>query len=220
MKKVIALSASYGAGGHVVGPALAERLGVPFVDRAIPVKVAEDLQVPFEEADSVEAEVPSRLERILRGFVGIDPSGPSPLPSDALTSDDFRRQTERVLLGQCETGEGVILGRAAVVVLHDNPRVLKVRLDGPREVRIRQAMAFGGVDEDIATRTLDHLDRTHADYARELYGADIRDFSLYDLMIDSTRIPIETCVELICAAARAEDEASAPAGDLPGPTDA
>jgi cytidylate kinase len=215
MKKLIALSASYGAGGNVVGPALAERLGVPFVDRAIPVKVAEQLQVPFEEADSVEAESPSWLERVFRGFVGTDNSVPTALPSDALTSDDFRRQTEKVLLGQCETGEGVILGRAAAIVLHDDPRVLKVRLDGPREIRIRQAMAFGGVDEATATRTTDRLDRTHADYARELYGRDIRDFALYDLMIDSTRIPTDTCVDLIAAAARAEDEARAPAGGPP-----
>jgi cytidylate kinase len=209
MKRLIALSASYGAGGNLVGQALAERLGVPFVDRAIPVKVAEELQVPFEEADSVEAEAPGRLERVFRGFVGLDSSGPSPLPSDALTSDDFRRETEKVLLGQCETGEGVILGRAAAIVLQDDPRVLKVRLDGPRDLRIRQAMAFGGVDETIATRTADHLDRTHADYARELYGRDIHDYSLYDLMIDSTRIPTDTCVELISAAARAEDGARA-----------
>ncbi|HEY2477130.1 MAG TPA: cytidylate kinase-like family protein [Solirubrobacterales bacterium] len=211
MRKLIALSASYGAGGNAVGQALAERLGVPFVDRAIPVKVAEELQVTFEEADSFEADSPGRLERLLRGFVGLDATGPTPLPPDALTSDDFRRETEKVLLGQCETGEGVILGRAAAIVLHDDPRVLKVRLDGPRDARLRQAMRLGEVDEAPASRTLDHLDRTHADYARELYGADITAFEHYDLLIDSTRIPIDTCIDLICTAARAEDDAAAAA---------
>jgi cytidylate kinase len=201
MRKLIALSASYGAGGNVIGPALAERLGVPFVDRAIPVKVAEGLAISPREVDAVEDAHPSWLERLLRGYAGGDTVTPTPLPGAGLNSEDFRRETEKVLLAQCETGEGVMLGRAAAIVLREDPRVLPVRLDGPREPRIRQAMELGGVDEEIASRTLDRLDRAHADYARELYGADIGDFSLYELMIDSTAIAVGTCVELICAAA-------------------
>jgi cytidylate kinase-like protein len=42
------LSASYGAGGSVVGSLAAERLGVPFLDRAIPSAVAERLGVALE----------------------------------------------------------------------------------------------------------------------------------------------------------------------------
>jgi hypothetical protein len=30
------IAAAYGSGGRVIGPAVAERLGLPFVDRAIP----------------------------------------------------------------------------------------------------------------------------------------------------------------------------------------
>ena len=47
---VVTISASYGAGGAYVGPQLAERLGVPFVDRAIPTEVAQRLAVPLTEA--------------------------------------------------------------------------------------------------------------------------------------------------------------------------
>ncbi len=47
---LVTLSAPYGAGGSQVGPAVAERLGVPFVDRAIPTEVAERLAVPLRDA--------------------------------------------------------------------------------------------------------------------------------------------------------------------------
>jgi cytidylate kinase len=200
---LVALSASYGAGGTRIGPALAERLGVPFLDRAIPVAVAEQLDVSVDDAAAHDEESrgASFLERILSGFIGTDVGAPTAVPAETFTAEDFRRATEEILRRQAESGEGVILGRGGVVVLRDDPRVLRVRLDGPAEERIRHAIALGDVDEQTARAALQRLDRTHADYARQFYGVDIRDPSLYHLVIDSTAVEHDTCVELIAAAA-------------------
>jgi Cytidylate kinase-like family len=95
---LVALSASYGAGGSVVGPALAERLGVPFVDRAIPLAVADRLQVAYDDAAAHDEQVNTGwLERLLSGFVGGDTGVPAPLPADTFSSEDFRSATEEVL---------------------------------------------------------------------------------------------------------------------------
>ncbi|MHB8244651.1 MAG: cytidylate kinase family protein [Acidimicrobiales bacterium] len=48
------ISGSYGAGGGVVAPRVAERLGVTFWDRAIPASVAADLAERPEEVLAVE----------------------------------------------------------------------------------------------------------------------------------------------------------------------
>jgi cytidylate kinase len=201
--KLVALSAAYGAGGNVVGPALAERLGVPFLDRAIPVEVAERLDVPLADVAAHDDQVggPSWLERMLNGFRATEPSIPTPVPDAGFTSEDFRAATEEVLLQQAASGEGVILGRAATIVLRDDPRVLRVRLDGPRERRIEQAMEIGKVDRETAARALDRLDRTHTDYARDFYGAEITDPRNFHLVLDSTAIPLDACVDLIGLAA-------------------
>ena len=42
-RPVVTLAAFYGAGGTVVGPRVAERLGVPFLDRGILTAVAKRL---------------------------------------------------------------------------------------------------------------------------------------------------------------------------------
>lgn len=200
---LVALSAAYGAGGTVIGPAVAERLGVPFVDRAIPLQVAEQLDVSVDDAAAHDEEVSeSFLDRLLRGFIAADVGVPAPVPAEQFTSEDFRRATEAVLLRQADTGQGVILGRAAVVVLRDDPRVLRVRLDGPSERRVRQAVQLGDADDETARRTLQRLDRTHADYARQFYGVDIRDCSLYHLVLDSTAFALEDCTRLIVTVAR------------------
>ncbi len=201
---LVALSAAYGAGGGRIGPAVAERLGVPFLDRAIPNAVAAELSVSVDEAVAFDYETSrSWLERVLSGFIGSDTGAPGPLLSEAATGEDFRRATEEILRRQAESGHGVILGRGAVVVLGDDERVLRVRLHGPRDSRIRQAMRVRGVDEETATDTIRRLDRTHAAYLKHFYGADIDDPSLYHLMIDSTAIGLDACVDLIVRARNA-----------------
>ncbi len=199
---VVALSASYGAGGSQIGPALAERLGVPFLDRAIPARVAGELEVPLDDALSHDERMSgSWIERMLAGFIGLD-NGPGPLPADTVSSDDFRRVTERLLREQAATGEGVILGRASVLVLRDEPDVIRVRLDGPAELRIRQAMELVGISRETAERRCRQLDQTHAAYGEHFYGARFTDPALYHLMLDSTALELETCVEMIELAAR------------------
>lgn len=201
---LVALSASYGAGGSWVGPELAKRLDVPFLDRAIPIAVAERLDVPVDEATAYDEQPGgSVFERLLQGFIGGDAGIPTPVLPDTLRGEDFRRATEEVLLRQAGTGAGVILGRGAVVVLRDDPRVLRVRLDGPPDRRVAQAMRLEGLDRETAERGRRQLDRMHADYVRHFHGAELTDPSLYHLVIDTTAITLPACIDMIVAAVEA-----------------
>jgi cytidylate kinase len=201
---VVAMSAAYGAGGSIVGPALARRLDVPFVDRAIAAAVADRLDVSVDEAlRQWEPPDKSLVERMLSNFLGADTGAPVAPPPNIVTADDFRRATEAAVVERAATGEGVILGRGAVAVLREDPRVLRVRLSGSQERRLAQAVRVGGLEEDQAAHTMRHLDRYHAEYLRRFYGADIDDPTLYHLSIDATALHAETCVDLIELAARA-----------------
>ena len=204
MTRLVALSAAYGAGGSVIGPALAERLGVPFVDRAIPLAVADRLEVPYDDAVAHDEKVGAGwLERVLTAFVGGDTGVATPLPAEALSAEDFRRATEEVLHQQAATGEGVILGRGAVVLLREHPGALRVRLDGPPDRRARRATAIRPLDPDAAERACARFDRTHEAYVRQFYGVQIQDPALYHLVLDSTAIDADACVDIIARAAEA-----------------
>jgi cytidylate kinase len=202
MGALVTISAAYGAGGHLIGPRVAERLGVRFLDRAIPVSVADQLEVPREGLSQrpVPRDVFRRwLPKLVPAahlFAGTvtrdDPT--------TMTEDEFRLATEQVLHEYSEAG-AVILGRAAAVVLRDEPGALHVRLDGPPERRIGQAMVVYGVDRPTAERDLKIADRARETYVERWYGVDPHDPRCYDLVIDSTRINADTCVELIALAA-------------------
>jgi cytidylate kinase len=204
---LITLSAPYGAGGSHVGPEVARRLGVPFVDRAIPTGVAERLAVPLQEAIDRDESIGSTLTRmtVWLGQVGQAFGAPGAMPVAPVEDDDYRRATEQVLHDYARGGGAVILGRGGAIVLREEPRALHVRLDGPVEARIRQGMAVEGVDRDTAERHIAETDKARAAYMQHFYRCDLQDLTLYHLVIDSTAIPLETCVELIVAAARARE---------------
>jgi cytidylate kinase len=202
---VVTLSASYGAGGSAIGPAVAEQLGIEFVDRAIPTGVAERLAVPLREAVERDEAIGGWFARALLSFGQVGPvlAGAAPPAGVVLNPDAYCEATEQVLRERAAGDGAVILGRAGAVVLRDHPGALHVRLTGPREARIEQGMLLEGVDRATAERHAEETDRARETYVRHFYRVDARDAALYHLVLDSTAIPLGDCVELIAAAAEA-----------------
>jgi cytidylate kinase len=196
---LITLSASYGSGGSRIGPELADALGVPFLDRAIPTAVADHLAMSQDEVLAHD-ESPGGLLARIRSSLALSPEH---------DEDTFRLETERVLREHTAAGNAVVLGRAAAVVLRDDGRALHVRLDGPAERRIAQAALLEDVDFDEAGRRLKQNDKAREGYVRHYYGVDARDPRLYHLVVDSTAIPLGACVQLIALAARARERTAA-----------
>ncbi len=202
---VVTLSASYGAGGSVVGPTLARRLGVPFLDRAIPAAVAEELADPSTMALPHAAHPPPSIGvMIARAATAALPDGATvEFLAEAGPDEEavFQAKTEQVLREFADWSGGVILGRAGAIVLADHPHAVHVRLDGPRAARLARVVAEEHVDEHTAAQRVDDNDRAREAYVHHFYGANPDDPALYDLTIDSTSMSIEDCVEAIIAAA-------------------
>ena len=203
---VVTISATYGAGGALVGPEVAERLGVPFVDRAIPVAVADEMGITVDDALSRDEQCGGWLSRLLTATAPLSAEwmiGPDH-PRTALLPDSAVLRCTEGVLRKAVAGDGaVILGRAAAIVLRDHPDALHVRLDGDPERRVRQAMTLQGMTEHDAWDALSRNDKARAAYVRHFYGADAASPQHYHLVIDSTRVPLKACTELIVAAVQA-----------------
>ncbi|HEY2203918.1 MAG TPA: cytidylate kinase-like family protein [Pseudonocardia sp.] len=208
---IVTLSAAFGAGGGIVGPAVAERLGVPFVDRAIPVRVANDLGVPVEDALARDEKVKGWLARMLHSAAPL--SGEYMLGYDAprvalLPDSEYLECTKSAIRRVVADSGGVILGRAAALVLRDHPTALHVRLDGPPERRVRQVMRSQRMSEDDARAMMEHNDAARTSYVRHFYRCDPADPSHYHLVLDSTRLSLDACADLIVAAAKVGQQAA------------
>jgi cytidylate kinase len=202
---VVTLSASYAAGGSEVGPAVAERLGLPFVDRAIPVAVAERLDVPLDQVEAADGKSEAGVWWALTSMAMVpDLAGAGALAYvHAPDENAFREQTERVLREIAAGTGGVILGRAAAIVLADVPDALHVRLDGPPAARTEAAMRQHGISAEAARDHLKENDSARTGYVRHFYRCEPTDCRLYHLVIDSTAMPWLVVTDLIVEAARA-----------------
>lgn len=141
---VITISASFGAGGSVVGPAVAERLQLPFIDRAIPAAVAHSLAVPLGRALAHDDRAGTGIGRLIAKMAAaVVPMGAMPTMSAEHAEDEdvFRTRTEQVIRQLADERGAVVLGRAAAIVLAGHPRAFHVRLDGPREARLARIQA-------------------------------------------------------------------------------
>lgn len=201
---IVTVSASYGAGGAEVAPAVAERLGLPFHDRAIPFQVAGRLGVPVAEAEENDERVARGLWRLIASLGSVpDPVG-GVLPVTGIPDEGaYRMQTERVLTEIADGGGGVVLGRAAALVLKDRADALHVRLDGLPERRLSAVVARSGRPRDEMRRELENNDRAREAYVRHFYRCDPAAARHYHLVIDGTALPLDSIVDLVVLAARA-----------------
>jgi cytidylate kinase len=197
------VSAAYGAGGSVVAPALADRLGLPFLQRVTTSEGHIAEPGPCDEQLSEEEVKVTPVHRLLAHFTQAMPAGPTQSPPSTHHQDEHLRGRgeagiHRLLAG----GGGVILGRGAAVVLGKDCG-FHVRLDGPADRRAVQGAAIEGISDEQARERLGAADKARTAYVRRLYRCDPADASLYHLVLDSTAMPLDTVIELIVTAARA-----------------
>lgn len=199
---IVTISAAYAAGGSQIGPRVAQRLGVEFVDRAVPVAVAEELGITVEDAQALEQNGPSRLWSFLAGMSSVSGMAVAAPVEQPLTDQEVIKSTEGMLHRIADRGSAVILGHAAAVVLRERDDVLHVRFDGDPKSRVRAAMTQHGLDLNAASKAQKDNDKIRSGYVRHFYHADSASPVLYHLVFDTVRLDWELVEELIVQVAQ------------------
>lgn len=205
--RVVTISAGYGAGASVVGPSVADRLGLPYLERIMtPTLVRSTAAAARDEPVEHEERSARLLSRLVDSLAGLPLDLGAGVPQqvqDVNAEEQVRNETEASIEALTRPPGGVVRGRGGMVVLRSCPGAFHIRLGGPRPARIRQAMRLTQIDEREATRRCDDTDRARTLYLRRFYDVDADDPSLYHLVLDSTALPLEACTDLIVEASSA-----------------
>ena len=120
------------------------------------------------------------------------------------STDQFNayfRVVGQVIHELAAAGGIVIVGRAGQVVLRDEPRALHVRVIASLDVRIQRIASYRGIPPEAARAQIEASDRTRKSYLRRAYQANLEDTSLYDLILNTSRMSLTTAAEIISHAA-------------------
>jgi cytidylate kinase len=224
---VITIARQFGAAGVPIGRALAERLGAEFLDRLIVAQAAVRSGIPEAELETYDERLPSLWQRIASALAASSPEVTVPALPEGLpqlsTHERLLAVTRSVIEEAAARGNAVILGRGGAFILRGRPDVLNVQLHASLEARVSYLLTR--VEEappelrPDAAAFADHcraVDAARADYIRRTFGVAWMDVSNYDLSLDTGRLGVERCVQLIESAAR-ERLADVPATGHPAP---
>jgi Cytidylate kinase-like family len=188
---LVTLSSEHGAGGDLIAPRVAQALGVPFLDRALPASLA-----TLDEGSQRASALVGSLARASTMMAGD--------PVERLDLDEGHLRAELAeFLAHASTDGGVVLGRGGMIVLANAPGALHVLLTGPHEGRAARVAERERVDRAQAERRVRAGDRARKEYVRRAFGVTSDDRGLYHLVIDTIALGIDASVELVLTASRA-----------------
>lgn len=188
-----------GSGGAQVGRLLAKKLGVPFVDRQILHETAQALVVPEEELATREERRDSFWQTFSRMELLSSPEAASACgyyPSDR----ELFEMESRYIVRIAGESSAVILGRGGRFLLRDHPRHFSVFVHARPEDRAARIRELYRLEEKEARRIMEKNDRERRSYAETFTHENWIDARGYDLCVNTSTVPPEEAVELICAA--------------------
>ena len=193
---IISIGRQLGSGGREIAKLLAERLDIPVYDKKLLEVAAKETGLDatvFENADEKESNPFMRGVFALKGVINSYPLGlGSCIDGDRL----FELQSE-VMRKLAEKESCIIIGRCAEYILRDHPCIHSIFITADMPDRVRRIMQHDGVSESKAAEIAEKGDKKrrayHDYYANSGWGV----AESYDLCLNSSRIGIEGCVDVI-----------------------
>lgn len=125
----------------------------------------------------------------------------------------YRITLQAAMCEVAQSGNMVYHGRAGQELFPGIGHVLKVLTVASLDFRIDQVKQRQGMDTERARQYVKDLDRVRSRRLRSLFNVDWLDPQGYDLVINTSRISVDTAAELIAAATKKSDFQSSPASE-------
>lgn len=190
-KNIITISRQFGSGGRTVGKMLSEKLGIPFYDKELVKQVADEtgFDVGFIEENGEFS--PSKSIFSFAMSQGI------PVVQNGLSMSDFIFCVQRQVILKLAEQPCVIVGRGADYILRDREDCFNVFIHADMQSRTERIVRLYGESEKKPEQRLADKDKKRKIYYKHYTDREWGDAKNYDMCLNSGKIGIEKCVDLI-----------------------
>ena len=204
-KFVITINRELGSGGKTVAKKLAEKLGVPYYDKAHLQSMEDKEGLNDEKIERLKTKKRTwwpdfkRIVELDGGFaVSIYDNLPNyAVPEKNDTDEKFRTEQE-ILKGIADAESCVVAGRCSFVTFKDHPNHLNVWIQSPLEYRVKRVMKKKGIaSKEEAEKFIKEVDQLCEDYSVRHTGASRYNTRNYDLVISMEDKTEEEAVDII-----------------------
>ena len=187
--KIITISREFGSGGKYIGERVAEKLGIPYYDSVIMERIAEETGFVKDFVAQVAEYAPSK-SIFSYAFVGRNTAGES-------LEDYVQKVQRKIIIDLASKGPCVIVGRCADYILSDRHDCLNVFIRGNAAEKKQRLVEFHGVAPEDADKVMKDTDKKRSINYKYYTGRTWGDYRNYTIMLNSTDIGIEKCIDII-----------------------
>ena len=201
---VISINRELGSGGRTVGEKLAQKLGVPFYDKALIKALEKKYNLTAEEIEALTGRSHSWWADFKR-IIGLGYSlsnNPDFKPSlihepDLLTTDEMFRAECEILKGISSAESCVIAGRSGFYIFRDHPNHLCILIQASMEHRVQRLVRKRDITPEQAETIIKEVDSMRDNYITKYTGTNRYDARYYDLVINMDGKTEDQVVDLI-----------------------
>lgn len=187
--RIIAITREFGSGGRSIGKEVAAKLEIPCYDGELIEKIAKESGLAKEYVEKY-AGYATADSLYGNAATGRDRDGQSP-------TDKMWFAQKKVITDLAAKGPCVIVGRCADYILRDTAPCLTVFIHASDEKRAERIVTVYGQREESPVQRLHDKDKKRKAFYELYTGTQWGQADNYDLCLDSGKIGMDGCVNLI-----------------------
>ena len=204
-KYVITINRELGSGGRTVGRKLAEKLNVPFYDKALINELKKKFNLNTEQIEKLKSGKSDWWREFINSALYLG-QGMNELwyyqrmtgkEGYLVTSSDMFEQDKEILTRVAEEESCIVAGRSGFSVFANHPNHLSILIQAPLEYRIQRIMTKQELTREEAEKIIKKVDEMRENYVKKYSGTSRYDTRNYDLVINMEGKTEDEAVDLI-----------------------